>query len=301
MKILAIGDAHITGNRPENRIDNYWATVLRKLDFILEIARKERVSVIVSPGDFTDTPSLSYSEFSDVVELFKGTAHIPFLVTFGQHDMRYRTKLNTALSAFHTAIPNFRILLSGDFKIVEDTKFYGCAYNEEMPACDKNSVLLIHKMIVGKDTKAWHEHVEFELASKILRESKCQYIISGDNHQQFISHSLDKKKWLFNCGAMMRNKVDMLDFEPYIVLIDTLKMEHKKIFIPIESAEDIFAVDKVLEKKERNEHMEAFISGLTGHKELSLSFEDNLNLYIRVNKIDPAVAKIARESLKERS
>jgi len=67
--------------------------------------------LILSPGDFTDTPAISWIEFYEIVDLFKEFgSKIPFLTTFGQHDMRYRTKPNTALMALQSAIPNFHIL-----------------------------------------------------------------------------------------------------------------------------------------------------------------------------------------------
>ena len=42
MKFLITGDWHITNKTPENRIDNYWETMKRKVTFILETARDEK-------------------------------------------------------------------------------------------------------------------------------------------------------------------------------------------------------------------------------------------------------------------
>lgn len=302
MKILITGDMHITDNRPVNRVDDYGETVLHKTGFIFRTADKEEVSAIVSPGDFTDTPSLSYSEFSDIVDLFKNYSDIPFLCTFGQHDMQYRTKVNTALSAFNSALDNFHILQAGAFRVIDHVGFYGCSYDEDpvdpaevIKSEVHTNVLLIHRMLLNK--KIWSTQTEFENARSFLRQHKYDLIVSGDNHQSFENHTTDNR-WLFNCGAMMRNKIDMIDHKPYVVLFDTDTRLHKKIYIPIEPAEKVFDMRKVTIEKERDENLDAFVSGLSEHKEMSLSIEDNLNHYIKNNKVDKSVVDIIMRSLR---
>jgi hypothetical protein len=298
MKILIVGDMHVTDDRPVHRIDNYWETVVRKVSFILKTAVDRGAEIIASPGDVTDTPALSYSEFVTLVSTFKSilTPEIYFLCTFGQHDMRYRTRSNTALRALSSSIENF-IILSGEVEYCKDgVHFFGCTYGEDPidPPVQEKNVLLIHRMII--DQKLWKGQTGFEYSSIFLRQHLgYDLIVSGDNHSQFMSHT-PGGRWLFNCGAVMRNKVDMIDHEPYIVLFDTETKIHEKIYIPIAPASKVFRMEKVFVEQERNEKLEAFVSGLSEQKEISLSFEDNLRKYLKDNNIEQSVTKIALRS-----
>lgn len=95
----------------------------------------------------------------------------------------------------------------------------------------------------------------------------------------------------------MRNKIDMVDFHPSIVLFDTKTRVAETIEISVDPPEEVFKMEKVEIEKERNEKLDAFISGLDQPKEIALSFEDNLIAYIKQNNIDKDVAQIALSSL----
>lgn len=288
MKYILTPDLHITGNRPVNRQDNYWHTVLKKVEFILKSAHTYKAGAILSPGDVTDTPNISYQEFCDLVDLFKNYS-IPFITTFGQHDMRYRTKDNTAMAALHTALDNFSTLLSGSFKLMNGNKIYGCSYNEDpvVPDGDYN-ILLIHRMLINK--KIWHDQSEFEYAGLFLRDHKYNLIVSGDNHQSF--ETSINGKYLFNCGTMMRNKITMIDYKPHIILFDTVTNASEKIYFPIQLGKKVFDMG-IADIKERNENLSAFVSGLSEQKEMFLKVEDNLIQYIKENKIEKVVGDLA--------
>ena len=56
MDLLIAGDLHITDKTPVCRTDNYLETMLRKINFISDIADKNEVDVIF-PGDLFDKSS----------------------------------------------------------------------------------------------------------------------------------------------------------------------------------------------------------------------------------------------------
>src|SRR3990172_1120331 len=99
MKYLLCGDWHISDKKPENRIDDYWSTVKNKIEFILKTAQDEKVEKILQPGDFTDSPAMQWSSFIEITDLFNQYKTIPIFTVAGQHDLRYRTRGNTALDA----------------------------------------------------------------------------------------------------------------------------------------------------------------------------------------------------------
>lgn len=313
MKFLIVGDMHITGDRPVNRRDNYWEAVKRKTTFIFRKAVEHQVDAIISPGDVTDTPSISYFEFGEIIRIFKQELQgdIPFICTRGQHDLRYRTVQNIALKAFENALDNFFVLENTDsgapviYRKSDKYQITGCAYGQNIPNIREDGlslyrILTIHKMIIDK--KLWSAQSEYSSSIIFLRENaQFDLIVSGDNHQSFEAHTPGGRS-LFNCGAMMRNKVDQVNHKPIIVLYDTDTKKGEKIYIPIEDAETVFRMEKVEVEKERNEQLEAFVNGISdGGKEVSLEFEDNLRSQIEKDGIDQEVAEIALNSLKKRN
>jgi DNA repair exonuclease SbcCD nuclease subunit len=302
MKILCLGDFHITSERPTNRTDDWWWTVKNKLQFVLDIAVKEKVSVIIAPGDFTDSPSLSYSTYSAILSILQEVLNpkLRMLSCFGQHDMRYRTKENSALRALETALaPDFRIIEANEEICIDNVLFYGTSYGEEVQDFSEDSrfkVMIVHKMII--EEKLWKGQEHYETSTIFIRRHPYNLVVSGDNHSPFIAETKGGRV-LINCGAMLRNRIDLIDHKPFVVLFDTTTKSYEKIYIPIREGKEVFQIDTVEKTKERNKNLEAFILGLSENKSTDLTFEDNLRQYIDENKIDPAVSSIIFDSMKK--
>ena len=291
MKLLCTGDWHITNKTPENRIDNYWKTMKQKVTFILETARNEKINLILQPGDFTDSPSMAWDIFIELKQLFYEFEDINILSIYGQHDLRYRNKGNTALDALAISCGNITLCPKWDSFI------YSASYNEEIPKIQDSkefNILLIHKMILQE--KIWAGQTEYTDASNFLRTNAFQLVVSGDNHQGFICNQKTTGKHLFNCGSLMRSKTDQINHKPFIVIFDTNTKEYKQIFIPIEPPEKVFNLEKVEREKEKNENLEAFVTGLSADKEIGLKFEDNLNAFLAEINVGADIRQIIEEA-----
>jgi hypothetical protein len=130
-----------------------------------------------------------------------------------------------------------------------------------------------------------------------LRRNKYDLIVSGDNHQFFISESGAGKRYLFNAGSLMHSSIAQIEHQPKIIIFDTDTREYEMINVPIQPAEKVFRLDDVIKEKEKDEKLQAFVAGLSEQKEMSLSFEDNLNIYAKENKIDSDIMSIIRECM----
>jgi len=289
MKILIAGDLHLTDHKPENRIDDYENTCLNKLQFILNCAKKNNVKAIIFPGDIFDQPAPSYSFFTKVVNIIKNT-EIKIFVVPGQHDLKFRNIQNTALLALQASLINFSINFKDNFN---DIFIYSSGFGEKipMPTNNKYNILIIHKMVIQE--KLWKKQTDYVEGNSFLKENNFSLIISGDNHKFFIENIEDR--FLINCGSMLRSNTTQLEHIPKVVVFDTKTLEKEVIDIPIEEAEKVFAVDKILRDKEKNEKLDSFISGLSKQKTMELDFESNLNEYTKINLIDEAVKKIIKE------
>ena len=297
MKVLITGDWHLTDNRPEKRTDDYEKTVFRKLDFLLQKAVQEKVEIILHPGDVFDSPKPSYAFFTKVMKRIKRIHPIWFACCYGQHDLRYRNKDDTALKALALACSGNIVL---DLNDHWDSKIsiYSAGYGESIPDLTIGwfNILLTHRMIVYD--KLWKSQDAFEYCNTFLRKNKFDLIVSGDNHNSF-SYTLGNRN-LFNCGSMMRSTIAQVHHRPIFYIMDTSKemVSLEQYYIPIEPAEEVFIMNKIEQEKDRNTKLEAFVSGLSEHKEMGMSFGDNIENYMNENKIESGIRQIIMEGMK---
>ena len=291
MNILLTGDFHLTDKTPENRIDDYPETGLKKLKFNLDLAKEKKVRWILQPGDFFDSPNPSYSLFTKVVRMINEYG-IPIYTVFGQHDLRYRNVNNTGLLALSASCPN--VLLNPN-SIGGEISIQSAGWEEDVPKprVGKYNILITHKMIVKE--KLWKDQEDFTYANAFLKANKYDLIVSGDNHQFFVENI--GNRWLINCGSMMRSTIAQIEHFPRVLLYEIPTNNWTEIDIPIKPAEEVFKIEQVIKTKERDEKLEAFVEGLSVHKEMGLSFEDNLNSYLIANEISQPIQDIIKENL----
>jgi len=297
MKLSLLPDLHIGERQPENRVDNFVETMWRKLKFIFDIAKEHEVDAILQPGDCTHTPFMQWDFFIKVVD-FINSFNILMFTVFGNHDLRYRTKGNTALDAIVEACPKFTILDNEHtVEILKGIEIYGVSYGEEIPK-PKGSfdILLIHKMIIA-EKKLWKGQDDITWSKSFLRKHDFELIISGDNHSTFEANYDDR--WLFNNGALLRDSITLKDLRPSVVVFDTVKKTYKRIYVPIEPANKVFNMEKIKEEEERDEKIGAVVEGLAEYKGLGLDFKKNLINYAKKNSSEDVVDLLKRGFEKE--
>ena len=287
MKLAILGDLHIRSSNPENRIDNYKESLFAKLKYVFD----HTVGIpILQPGDFFDSPLQSNAILAECIELFQDK---DMSVIWGQHDLKFRNKGNTALDVLIAG----EIVDSRSLEALSETVFlYSCSYNETIPEITTEgfNILMIHKMIV--EEKLWEGQVEYEWANTILRRTKFNLIASGDNHKSFFVES--KGRHLINCGSLMRSGKDQINHEPCYVIYDTDKRKYEIFKIPVKPAEEVFDMQKIEIEKERDDKLTAFVDGLIEGEELGLNFQDNLYSVLNENKVSKEVTDIINEAMK---
>ena len=93
MKLLICGDLHYRGNNPRARTDNFQAALDKKLWEVLDISAQRKANAIIIAGDIFDSPSPSWSVFSDLSRFFNAS-EVPVLTVPGNHDI-YGHSLST--------------------------------------------------------------------------------------------------------------------------------------------------------------------------------------------------------------
>lgn len=300
MRLLITGDWHIRQTAPERRIDDYWKTVQRKINYILDLAEERKVKLILQPGDFFDSHKANDFLKRHMITRLK-KKKIKVITVFGQHDLRYHSSevRNTPLAVLNAAevayqAPNWDPL---DF---DGIHIWGASWHEDIPEPLPHffNILIMHKMVI-KNEKVWDGQEDYTLGNILLRTTPYDLIVAGDNHRSFVVTHADRL--LVNCGSLLRSSIDQSDHAPVVYIYDTsdrIFTEHK---IPIKPFEQVFDLEKAEAEKERNEKMEAFVDRLTGEAELEgLDFVKNMHTFVEKNKdeIDGATQEIIEEVMK---
>lgn len=99
VKFLFVGDWHLRGTNPRNRIDDYKETAKQKLKEVFKIAVDHGVDAILQPGDIFDRPEVGIAVLLEYAEVLK-ECPVDIYCTLGNHDIYgynvdsyYRTSL----------------------------------------------------------------------------------------------------------------------------------------------------------------------------------------------------------------
>jgi DNA repair exonuclease SbcCD nuclease subunit len=286
MKFLITGDWHIDHNRPERRVDDYWETVKRKVQWIIELKQKEGCISILQPGDFFNSHKANDFLKRWVIACLKYTGvsinEVMMNTVFGQHDLRYHSSdiKNTPLSVLDVSGV---IAIAGPDPInLGPVHIYGASWYEDIPeplATNVINILITHRMIV-KNKKVWEGQEDVTFGNILLKTSGFDLTVSGDNHQHFTISSKSGKH-LVNCGSLLRTNIDQVDHTPIVYVYDTAQRTITPHEIPCEPFDKVFNMAVYEDEKEKDEKMEAFVERLTGDVELEgLDFIKNMDTFM---------------------
>ena len=71
VKFLFVGDLHLRGTNPRNRIDDYKEVAKQKLKEVFKIAVDNAVDAILQPGDIFDRPEVGIAVLLEFAEVLK--------------------------------------------------------------------------------------------------------------------------------------------------------------------------------------------------------------------------------------
>ena len=316
-KLLLMGDLHLRMSNPRARVGNFFEDQSGKLNWILTQAQSHGVVGILQPGDFFHRPEQPNFLKQYYLQMLRDFG-VSIFAVFGQHDTKYHSLTSakrTALQVFASA--GLIQILGGSplsptewlYSMSKDEPvifLYGASWEEDTPKIEdppkghrgksQIHILVTHRRLLGGKV-LWSGQKEWESAERLLKRTKFDLIVSGDNHQ-FFHHEIDKR-WLVNCGGVMRGTValESFDHKPTIALFDTVTREVEFIRIPHVPPEVILSRKAIEQAIERDVKMDTFISGLSEEYDVSLELEFRQNLidYMRENKVEDEVKAIISE------
>ena len=295
MKFLYLQDFHLSGRAPINRIDNYYQSLLLKLDEVLLLAKKNKVDFILDGGDFLNSELVSLTIVDDVLDRIE-KARIKWYMLFGNHPMICHSIENskaTSLQHMFNRSKYVKHLTSLEFKdcIIQGFEYeHNCEnkIKEEGLMC-KNvdnpfKIAIVHALITEKPLMPQIMHIP-------IKDVKTDFdvVFVAHNHRQWGIIEQNGVKFV-NIGCLGRTGIDEVDVVPKIAIINTSTYEIK--LIPLESAKaggEVFNLEKIETAKAFEGEIDNFISSLSSVKFQSLSVRGLTAHLAKVNNIEKEV------------
>jgi DNA repair exonuclease SbcCD nuclease subunit len=217
MKFLFFTDPHIRTISPRYRKDNFYETILKKLEWVRETGEKHDVEAYICGGDWLDRPDIPYATLSGLAEVLSKFNKKIYTV-LGNHDIygyNPSTHIRTALSVLRASGLIHR--LSQDPIILEDGGVkVGISGVDAHYFLDRNGRVSDYtdvKIVPGATRihvvhgflakKAWPEIPMTEIKSVI--NTNADILLTGHDHSGFGVHA-ENNRLICNPGALGRPK-----------------------------------------------------------------------------------------------
>lgn len=267
-KIAFVGDPHLSSKTPSSRTDDYALTTIDKLDKLLNLCKKEKITHVVMLGDLFNTPTDTLLYVNRVMQKFKEFErnNIYLFSILGNHsvsNMKHENKDKSSEGLIYTS------------KLVRELQYepftspsgysvglYGYHYSQPigLPSKgDKINICVAHK--------GYNENYEGSLTKTSCLELGYNIYALGHFHQPY-DFLRDTNYLVVRPGRFMRNTADTfnmtnsinIDIVHFQGTEDRPLLTTQRLTLDVEDYSKIFST-KVLTKSIDNER---YLSSLTG-------------------------------------
>jgi DNA repair exonuclease SbcCD nuclease subunit len=297
VKLLLIGDVHLSDTPPSVRTDSYAQDIIDKLSWIIDFANVHVVDAVVQLGDMfhIKTPSrTSHGLVQMTAEVFSHS-FAPVFVVPGNHDMRHDRYESLSSQPLGTLAlsPNISLLDGWD----KEHGIFGIPYTEDFQqfqtevntaAAREAGIIAAHAAIFPSDVHPPYSHWN---ADQI--DTHCIPLAYGHIHEPHGSYQVNGS-WFCNNGAISRGSLhqETVNRALSVTIFDTEKAEDpfSRLPIPYRPAEEVFKLDVHQEKQERIAKLDDFLHEVQGVSLTAVSVEEVVNHVETSNLLDaPAV------------
>jgi len=281
--LILTGDWHLQEKQPIARMDNFWETQWKKLNFISNLQKEYNCPVIHS-GDLFDHWKPSPELLAKTIEYLPNE----FWTIYGNHDLPQH---------------NLKLTHKCGINVLDQANklgvFAACHWGQSPinnllhPFDFKDFDILVWHTMTYQGKKPWPDCTDPKAVKLLRKYPQYDLIVTGHNHQAFVEYYEDR--CLVNPGSIFRLTADQKDFKPRVYLWYSETNTVEPVYLSIEK--DVISTEHLEVKKERNERIEAFVSTLDTDWKAKLSFEENLERLQKKNNIRPAVMSIIYEAL----
>ena len=294
--IVLLSDCHLVSSNvnPVGRLDDAQEAGLKKIEYILDWASKNRCDILQA-GDFLDS-SRSWILHSKLLSLFNKYDNVKIFTVFGQHDLYMRSEEYKAATSLGALIESdyLTVLDEKPYLYLLGARIYGCSYGKEIPKPidgSRKNILVIHKEILDEPLfkgMSYTDCYEF-----LKRQKDYSLILCGDIHQKFFGKN-DKgpiTRYILNTGPLLRLEATKYNFQhqPCFAALDIENWKIKWFDIPCSLAEDVLSRKHLENKVNSSNAFDQFIKKVKGTEFFGVDFMKNLDVYFKNNKIDEKV------------
>ena len=276
MKYLCLADLHLTGNKPECRIDDEdWMGVLEdKIQFIAQKARE--VDALLIAGDIFDSwRNTNFDFVNQCIVWFRylkdQTQQKMIYSIAGNHDCPHHSYEAVEINRS----PYMTLVQAGiihDVKLnpIPDMDVY-CYTDTCILAESAASICVAHKGLyqTAKPFPGAPESGNVEVFVKNL-PSNIRYVVSGDYHTPF--HQKVGNVDVINCGSLLRRRADQINYQPVLWILDTDAEEISQEPIPLRNK---IRRDYIDNENAREDMLNEIVGSVDGDFEVTLNYRDN--------------------------
>jgi len=275
MKVILTSDWHLREKTPISRKDSFWDDMWKKIDFVATL-QKELDAIVLHAGDLFDHWKPSPRLLSYAIE------HLPdkFYTVYGNHDLPQHNLDLKERSGI------FTLQKAGKVNVLD------CCHWNDIPSIEKTKeidgvyFLVWHNFVYNPGVADfWEKDIGINAGRLLQKYSFADVILTGDNHKAF--KLFWNERLLVNPGSLLRLTKKQVDFKPRIYVYDTLTKDVEIVYLPIDK--DVWVLDALMGNDEKDDKIEAFISGLKTDFNMSIDFKANLRRFFKKNAVDEAV------------
>ncbi len=287
MRILYLTDVHFKMKSPINRIDNYYDSIKDKFQEVLEIAKKEKVDIIIDGGDILDSPIVSLKMCDEIIEMIEKN-QISYYGIFGNHSLINghieNSESSTLAHIFRRSkwikyLDNIDLTDTNENLYIKGYEYYHGIENDirdkglyhEIKDENVITIAVPHILITEKPLPYQAFHVPY----KDLK-TNYDFVLVSHNHFEFGIKEVGKTK-IISIGALCRLTAHEKDYsrKPKIAIIDTETKEVETIELKIAKPLDqIFDLQALKERKDSEAGLSDFIEKLQSTKIQSLNLHE---------------------------
>lgn len=225
IRFLFYTDSHLSGRTPKHRLDDFPATMGRKIKEVYQLAEDTDCQFVAFGGDFFNTHRIfSYDVIGDAMDVIC-ESKLKTYCCMGEHDLyghSPNTYKSSTLAFFVRRCANMTILwepLELDNGVVLHAKHEWEDMHEAMKRDideSKLNILICHELITNK--RAMFDVIN----TGELSPCPFDIVVSGDLHDGYESHEVDGK-WFVNPGSLARRTTADAKRWPQVAIIDIEK------------------------------------------------------------------------------
>lgn len=314
-KFIFVGDLHLRGNNPRNRIDDYQTAANNKLCEILRMANEIQADAILIPGDIWDRPEVSIGVLLHYASILN-TSPCPIYTTIGNHDIygyNLSTYARSSLKLLELLVNGLHVIglddavavgmgdsyitatpYSGDM----DIDGFGYGFNDGYSNIYDGTprIHIAHGMLLDH-TPPFDRYTLIDNC-----KTDADLILVGHDHTGFGIIKRSDGKIFCNPGALMRMSASINEIErPVQVAVITVDKSNIDVqLVPLTSAkpgDEVLDRSKIDEAKARQYAMDNFSMLIQTHIGQSATVDINqiVDAIAKQEEYAPEVVKTALE------